>query len=163
MKPSFSVLLSFPILLSACREHAPTATSSKAKMQISFEVIPEDYALHLYNIVWEDTCGQSEGYEHNKIKRPQEVWCFVTDKHQDTLGYYSGMSTAQTFTGFQTKDSIITVQFMTGFNFFSDRFDEPKEAIDYAFDHHLPIVYQPLQINLKTDLRKKMVLVLQEE
>lgn len=162
MKTVLPVLI-IPILLSACGQHAAPTSSSKAKMQISFEVIPEDYALHLYNIVWEDTCGQSEGYGSDKIKRPQEIWCFITNSHNDTLGYYYGMSTAQTFAAFQTTDSIVTVQFITGFNFFSDRFRAPKEAIDYAFDHHLPIAYQPLHINLKTDLRKKTLLVLQQE
>jgi hypothetical protein len=140
-------------------------------MKISFDIIPEDYERNLYSVEWKDTLGQAEGYKGNKlIKRPKEVWCVITNDRKDTLGYYQGLSTAQTFAGFQSKDTIVTLNFMIGLNFFTDKFDSGKSiadyekaAHDYSKDNKLPIVFEPIQINLKTDLRKKYDIELKEK
>lgn len=144
---------------------------SKSRMQISFDVVPEDYERNLYSVEWKDTLGQAEGYQGAKIlKRPKEVWCVITNDHKDTLGYYKGLSTAQTFTGFQSKDTIVTLNFMIGLNFFTDKFDNgqsmadyEKAARNYSKDNKLPIVFEPIQLNLKTDLRKKYDIELKEQ
>ncbi|GAA4374888.1 hypothetical protein GCM10023186_06930 [Hymenobacter koreensis] len=140
-------------------------------MKILFEVIPEDYERNLYSVEWKDTLGQSEGYQKsNLIKRPKEVWCVITNDRKDTLGYYQGLSTAQTFASFQSKDTIVTLNFMTGLNFFTDKFaneqsmvDYEKTARDYSMDNKLPIHFEPIQINLKSDLRKKIDIELKEK
>jgi hypothetical protein len=132
-------------------------------MRISFDILPEDYERNLYTVEWTDTLGQAEGYQGRKLlKRPKEVWCVITNDRKDTLGYYRGLSTAQTFAGFQSKDTIVTLNFMIGLNFFTDKFDSGKSmpdyekaAYDYSQDNKLPIVFEPIQINLKSDLRKK--------
>jgi hypothetical protein len=136
---------------------------SNSPMRISFDILPEDYERNLYTVEWTDTLGQAEGYQGRKLlKRPKEVWCVITNDRKDTLGYYRGLSTAQTFAGFQSKDTIVTLNFMIGLNFFTDKFDSGKSmadyekaAYDYSQDNKLPIVFEPIQINLKSDLRKK--------
>ena len=140
-------------------------------MKLSFQVIPEDFERNLYYVEWMDTLGQSEGYQGDKlIKRPKEVWCVITNDNKDTLGYYWGLSTAQTFAGFQSKDTTVTLNFMIGLNFFTDKFengqsmkDYEKAARNYSKDNKLPIVFKPIQISLKTDLRKKYDIELKEE
>ena len=140
-------------------------------MKISFAVIPEDYDSNLYSVEWTDTLGQAEGYQGSKLtKRPKEVWCVITNDRKDTLGYYQGLSTAQTFAEFQSKDTIVTLNFMIGLNFFTDKFDSGKSmedyekaAHEYSKDNKLPIFFEPIQINLKTDLRKKYDIELKEK
>ena len=139
-------------------------------MKLAFEIIPEDFERNIYTVEWRDTLGQSEGYQGDKlIKRPKEVWCIVTNDNNDTLGYYRGLSTAQTYTEFQSKDTIVTLNFMIGLNFFTDKFengqnmaDYEKTAWDYSKTNKLPIVFETVRVNLKTELRKKFDIVLKE-
>ena len=138
---------------------------------MDFEIIPEDYDRNLYTVEWKDTLGQSEGYQGEEFtKRPKEIWCVITNERKDTLGYYRGLSTAQTFAGFQSKDTIVTLNFLIGLNFFTDKFengqskaDFEKAARDYSIENKLPIVFKPIKINLKTDLRKKFSVELEEK
>ena len=163
MRPQFFISLLMFLGLFSCRQKNNLTGNSNSTMRISFDVIPEDYERNLYTVEWADTLGQAEGYQGRKlIKRPKEVWCVITNNSKDTLGYYQGLSTAQTFAGFQSKDTIVTLNFMIGLNFFTDKFDSGKSMADYEKAAHdysrankLPIVFEPIQINLKTDLRKK--------
>jgi hypothetical protein len=171
MRPQFFISLLIVLGLFSCRQKSNSTDNSKSRMKISFDIIPEDYERNLYSVEWKDTLGQAEGYKGNKlIKRPKEVWCVITNDRKDTLGYYQGLSTAQTFAGFQSKDTIVTLNFMIGLNFFTDKFDSGKSiadyekaAHDYSKDNKLPIVFEPIQINLKTDLRKKYDIELKEK
>lgn len=140
-------------------------------MRLTFEVIPEDYERHVYVVDWKDTLGLSEGYQGKSfVKRPKEVWCVITNTENDTLGYYKGLSTAWTFSGFQSNDTIIYLNFMIGLNIFTDKFEsaKSKEAYEkmiraYSEKNRLPLIFEPVRINLMTDLRKKYDLELMEK
>jgi hypothetical protein len=163
MRLRFFIPLLMFLELFSCRQKNNFTDNLNSTMRISFYVIPEDYDRDLYSVEWTDTLGYAEGYEGSKlIKRPKEVWCVITNDSKDTLGYYKGLSTAQTFAGFQSKDTIVTLNFMIGLNFFTDKFDNgqsmadyEKVARNYSKNNKLPIIFEPIQINLKTDLRKK--------
>ncbi|HMK27075.1 MAG TPA: hypothetical protein VK483_13680 [Chitinophagaceae bacterium] len=171
MRPQFCITFLFVFGLVSCGQKSNSTDKTKSKMKLTFEVIPEDFEKNLYYVEWNDTLGQSDGYQGDKlIKRPKEVWCIITNDSKDTLGYYRGLSTAETFAGFQSKDTIVTLNFMIGLNFFTDKFesgqnedDYEKAARDYSKDNKLPIVFEPIQINLKTDLRKKYDMELKEK
>ena len=93
----YIVLLLFTTIV-GCKFLKNQDNIEKTEMRLSFQVIPEDYERNIYSIEWNDTLGFSEGYMKNKIKwlkRPQEVWCIITNKSNDTLGYYQGLSTAK--------------------------------------------------------------------
>lgn len=158
----------FIIILVGCNNKSKL--NNKINMKISFEVIPEDYERNLYTVNWTDTLGKKEGYIDNKFtKRPQEVWCIITNKKQDTLGYYKGLSTVQTYASFQTKDTTITLNFIIGLNMFNNKFDTIQNMADYEKtvnnylkSHRLPLKFEPIYINLNTDLRKQFNLELKE-
>jgi hypothetical protein len=170
MRSGYYIFLFILIGLLGCGQKSNSGGNTKSKMKLNFEVIPEDFENNLYYVDWTDTLGQSEGYLGDKqIKRPKEVWCFITNNNRDTIGYYRGLSTAQTYAGFQSKDTIVTLHFMIGLNIFSDKFEQEqdrgeyeKSTQDYSKDNKLPINFEPIQINLKTDLHKKYGVVLKE-
>ncbi len=155
----------------SCVQKSNSTNNTKSKLKLTFEVIPEDFENHSYSIEWKDTLGQSEGYIGNKwFKRPKEIWCIITNHQNDTLGYYRGLSTAQTFTYFQSTDTIVTLNFMIGLNFFSDKFGSGEDMVEfennakqYSKDNRMPIVFEPIQLNLKKDLRKKYDIELKEK
>ena len=157
--------------LVSCGQNSTSTVRPKSKMKFTFEVIPEDYEKKLYFVEWNDTLGLSEGYYgDNLIKRPKEIWCVITNQNKDTLGYYCGLSTAQTFADFKTNDSIVTLNFMVGLNFFTDKFenfqkreDYESAAREYSKKSELPVVFTPIKLNLNTDLRKKYNIELSEE
>ena len=133
-------------------------------MKISFELIPENDSMGLYYVDWEDTLGKAEGY--NSIDRPAELWCIIRNKKGDTVNYYRGLSTPQTFLAFQTKkDSILSLQFMTGVNIFSEVFQSgtEKERKEYFEQYNPPLVFKPITIDLAIDMRKTREVVLQPE
>ena len=154
-----------------CGQKRNSTDNPASRLKLTFEVIPEDYEKHFYSIEWKDTLGQSEGYIGNKwFTRPKEIWCIITNHQNDTLGYYRGLSTAQTFAYFQSTDTLVTLNFMIGLNFFSDKFGSgenmvefEKNAKQYSKENRLPIVFEPIQLNLKTDLRKKYYIELKEK
>ena len=64
-------------------------------------------------------------------------------------------------------DSIVYLNFMVGLNFFTDKFGDSLNMTeyrstlsDYARENSLPKEFMPIEINLKTDLRKKYQLEL---
>ena len=170
MKYKFYISL-FILGFLSCGQKTKPVNNSKSRLKLSFEVIPEDYEKHFYSVEWKDTLGQSEGYKGNKwFTRPKEIWCVVTNYKNDTLGYYTGLSTAQTSAWFQTTDTLVTLNFMVGLNFFSDKFGSGKDMLEfennarkYSKDNKLPIVFEPIQLNLKTDLQKNYDIELKEK
>lgn len=129
------------------------------KLWLSYEVIPE--GNNYYTINWKDTLGVSEGYHENDlrfIKRPREVWCVVTSITNDTLGYYRGLSTAQTFANFQTSDSVVKLNFMTGLNLFPDNYIEDKQEM-----RKYPIKYKPIIFNINRNKNHRTEVELQRK
>lgn len=146
-------------------------STEKVNTKLTFEVFPEDYERKLYTVQWKDTLGQKEGYVDDKwLKRPKEIWCIVTNNKNDTLDNYMGLSTAQDFLTFESSDTIITLNFMIGLNFFSDKFGSGKDMVEfennarqYSKKNKLPIKFEPITLNLRTDLRKKYDIELKEK
>lgn len=162
MKRLFYILL-IVLGLASCRQKSNSTDNSKTKLKLTFEVIPEDYEKHFYSITWQDTLGLSEGYiDHKWFSRPKEIWCVIVNQQNDTLGYYTGLSTAQSFAYFESTDTLVTLNFMVGLNFFSDKFGSGNDmaafennARQYSKENRLPISFEPIILNLKTDLQKK--------
>jgi hypothetical protein len=73
--------------------------------------------------------------------------------NQDTLGYYKELSTPQTFLAFQSTDSIITINFLTGYNNFSEAFTGDTSSIHF----------EPVIVNLQRDWRKQISIELVEK
>ncbi len=169
MKSSFYINILILLFFSGCRQTDHSV--EKVKTRVTFEVLPEDYERKSYTVQWKDTLGQKEGYVEGKwLRRPKEIWCIVTNSKKDTLDYYMGLSTAQDFLTFESSDTIITLNFMIGLNFFSDKFgtgENMKEfennARQYSKDNRLPIVFEPIVLSLKTDTRKKYDIELKEK
>ena len=164
MRPRFNKGLIFILLLFGCGQTNKSFDKTKVKIKLVYEVIPEDYDRKLYSISWQDTLGKSEGYLPKKIlRRPKEIWCFVTNKKMDTLGYYKGLSTAQTFAYFQTTDTIVILNFKAGLNIFSDKFDNDKEGKKHWDTNKTSAEFEPIDFNIKTGLRKKFEIELTEK
>jgi len=163
------VLLFLTII--GCKSSINSKSNFNERMKLTYQIIPEDEDL--YYVEWKDTLGLNDGYHKdvlNWIKRPKETWCIITNEKADTLGYYLGLSTAQSFAYFKTTDSIIILNFMIGLNFFSDIFDNQttlvdhqKAAQEYLNRHGLPLKYRPLKINLNKEIRKEFEIELKEQ
>jgi len=129
---------------------------------LTLEVIPEDYDKNLYSVQWTDTLGQSKGY--NTIKRPEGLQCVIKNKKQDTLGYYIGLSTPQTFAYFQTTDTAITINFKISINIFSEALNNNDNIRkEYLKRDSIPRELEPVTVNIKKELRKKITVVLTEK
>ena len=137
------------LIISCNQKHA-----AKLSIPITLLLIPEDYDSS-YSITWSDTLGQSKNY--TTLNRPVEFWCDIM-VGEDTVGYYHGLSMPRHFTYFHTSDSIIEVNFKIMPNMFSENMTEE------IFDAYKKgITFQPIQINIKKDLRKEMKFVLTEK
>jgi len=129
------------------------ATEGKRKLKLKIEVIPEDDSS--YSINWIDTLGHSNSY--TTLDRPIELWClFKVDN--DTVGYYKGLSSPRHFAYITTKDSIIQAEFMIEPNIFSQRMTE-----EILNKNSKIIMFNPVDINIKKDIRKKLEFVLTEK
>ncbi|WP_158638319.1 hypothetical protein [Panacibacter ginsenosidivorans] len=151
----------FFFVVFSCEQTNTLSIKTKQKIKLTFEVIPEDYDKNLFYVEWTDTLGQGKGY--SIIKRPEELQCIIKNRQQDTLGYYIGLSTPQTFAFFQTTDTIITINFKIGINIFSEVFySNDNIRREYLKKDSVPKELEPITINIKTDLRKKITVVLTE-
>ena len=158
------IILILVLTLFGCKQSKTSTEKPPEKMRITFQVIPEDHDRSLYYVEWKDTLGQSEGYlPGNILKRPREIWCIVTNPNNDTLGHYTGLSTAQTFSYFQSTDQVITLNFKIGMNIFSDKFDPTVTVSEFQTKYLLPVEFEPVNVNLKTDLGKKFNIELKEK
>lgn len=162
MKKLYFISLTLISIFIGCKE---PNQQSKSKIQLKYKIIPEDFENKWYSVDWTDTLGLSEGYlKDNFFKRPKEIWCFVTNEKNDTLGYYHGLSTPQSFCYFQAIDSIVTFNFMVGLNIFPYKFEnDTTGAKAYWEANKTPIVFEPIKVNLKTDLRKEIEVELNEK
>ena len=115
-----------------------------------------------YVISWNDTlCAAFKSDRNYLQKRPYELHCYILNKKKDTLGYYRGLSTPRQFTYYQTTentDSIIELKFSVGINHFSEFLYEQSEEYIENFNEKLKekIEFKPVEIDLKTDLKKKI-------
>ncbi len=169
MKSGLYINIIILFFLFSCQQTDHSA--EKVKTKLTYEVFPENYERKLYTVQWKDTLGQKEGYIGRKwLTRPKEIWCVVTNNNNDTLDHYMGLSTAQNFLTFESSDSLITLNFMIGLNFFSDKFGSGENMKEFANNsrnysrlNKLPIIFEPIQINLKADIQKKITLELIEK
>ncbi|MCD7900566.1 MAG: hypothetical protein LUH22_12050 [Bacteroides sp.] len=143
------------LILFSCGQES----NSKEKIKLTFQVNHE--RGNWYSIHWKDTLGKGDGYHEDDltfIKRPKEIWCVITDLQNDTLGYYQGMSTAQTFAYFHTTDTVVILNFMTGLNLFPDRtLEDKRETNKY------PIRYEPIEFKLVSRVGEEMEIELKEK
>jgi hypothetical protein len=152
----------FLLTILSCGQTNNSGVKPKEKIKLTFDVIPEDYDKNLYFVEWIDTLGQSKGFD--KIKRPEEIQCVIKNKNQDTLGYYLGLSTPQTFAYFQTVDTSVTLNFKISINIFSEAFNNNDNIRrEYLKKDSIPIELEPVTVNIKKGLRKKMTMVLKEK
>ncbi|MGV9011847.1 MAG: hypothetical protein ACOH13_04565 [Flavobacteriales bacterium] len=151
------------LLITSCGQG--NNVQDKVKMSLTYEITPEDYDQNWYTVSWEDTLGQSEGYLAQDIGgRPKEVWCFITNQAQDTLGYYRGLSTATSFASFIATDTTVTLNFMIGLSMFPDKFqNDTTGASSYWQANHIPTSFEPIDVNIRTELREPIETVLKEK
>jgi hypothetical protein len=131
-------------------------------MKMGIEIIPE-FKNGGYSLSWNDTLYESQF--RNEVffleNRPQELYCYILNNKNDTLGYYRGLSSPRQWTYFQTTentDSIINLKFSVGTNHFSEFLSEQsKEYIEkFNGNNKERIDFKSVKVDLKTDLRKKM-------
>lgn len=162
MIKQLDIILLLILPLFSCKE---STQPNKHKLQLKYEIVPENYESNSYYVDWTDTLCLGEGYLPNNIlKRPKEIWCFVTNNKNDTLGYYHGLSMAQTFCYFQTTDSIVNLNFMIGLNMFPDKFEKDTTGLmSYWVSNKKPIEFEPIKVSINSDLRKEFEVVLNEK
>ena len=137
------------------------------RMNIEIEIIPEDLEGG-YSISWKDTlCSEFESDLDYLEKRPFELNCYITNKSNDTLGYYGPQSSQQQFAYFQCKDkldSIINLNFKVNLNPFSTFLhSHDKSYIDNFIElNKEQIFFESIQMNLSSVLREKLEIELEK-
>lgn len=161
MKLFLSLFTILSIFIISC------TNTKKERIQIKFkyEIINEDIDKNLFYINWKDTLGLNEGYTPNSInEKTKELWCYITNKQNDTLGYYKGLSTSQTGTFFQSKDSLIILNFKIGPTMFPEKFKNDTTGMKAYFKKNkLPIELKPFEFNLKNNVNKEFEVTLEEK
>lgn len=129
-------------------------------LPITIEIIPED-TLGGYALVWNDTlCPEFSDSPRFLEERPYELYCYIINNQNDTLGKYTGLSSPRQFTYFQTKntnDSLINLHFIVGINHFS-RFlqRQPRSYIEqFNQNNKAPVVFNTIPLNINDGLRIK--------
>lgn len=137
----------------------------KSTIQITYEIIPEDYEQNHFTVKWKDTLGLGEGYLPEKFfSRPKEIWCNVTNRENDTLGYYKGMSMPHDYCDFKTTDTLVTLNFMIGLNILPEKFEnDTTGATEYIKANQNPVEFKPIEVNMNTDLRQSFTIELKEK
>jgi len=169
---TYILITIFLLSILGCKSAVNSENNAKERMRLEFRVIHEDDKRNLYYVEWKDTLGVGVGYHEDLLKwlkRPKETWCIITNANSDTLGYYYGLSTAQSFANFQSTDSVINLNFMIGLNFFSDLFENKvtlfehqKAAQEYIEEQSLPLEFKPLTINVNKDQNRWIEIELEE-
>lgn len=160
-----STLLVLITLVSCGGNSNKTHEATKSIIQLTYEIIPEDYDRNYFTVTWTDTLGLSEGYLPDKfLSRPKEIWCIVNNRENDTLGYYKGMSMPHDYCSFKATDSLVTLNFMIGLNILPERFEtDTTGAMAYIKANQTPIEYEPIEVNMNTDLRQSFTVELKEK
>jgi len=130
------------------------------RMKLEIEITPET-GNGGYSISWNDTlCPEFKSNWDYLQKRPYELYCYITNSNNDTLGYYYGLSSPRQFTYFQTnsaKDSIINLGFLVGVNHFSGFLAEQTQDYINQFNENNEdgIEFELIRLNLSEVARKK--------
>lgn len=165
MKILLKILVLFTIPGVGCSKHVSPEKLNVDKMNLGIKIVPE-FGDNGYSLSWNDTLCSAFKFEWNYLQlRPYELYCYITNNNQDTLGYYRGLSTPRQFAYFETKireDSIINVDFSIGINHFSEFLSEqtPKYINQFNENNKERIVFERLVFNLNKDVRKKIALEL---
>lgn len=67
----------------------------------------------------------------------------------------TGVNTAQAFSYFQSGDEVVTLNFKIGLNIFSSKFNPAVSVSEFLTKNHLLVEFEPVDVNLRTDLRKE--------
>ena len=127
---------------------------------MEIEIVPEDFNGG-YSIAWNDSlCAKFISTASNFLQqRPYELNCYITDRNNDTLGYYGPQSSQQQFAYFSTinkSDSIVNLNFKIGINPFSTFLENQSEEYIKKFIelNEKQIVFKPIQLKLSSELEK---------
>ena len=146
-------------ILFGCADKPKKLEIDRMKMDIEIYLEFENGG---YFISWNDTlCSEFKSDWNYLQKRPFELYCYIFNKKNDTLGYYRGLSSPRQFTYFQTienTDSIIDLRFSVGINHFSEFLSEQSEGYIEKFNENFKkrIEFAPIEVDLKTELKKKI-------
>jgi len=129
-------------------------------MKMEIELIPENFNGG-YSISWNDSlCAEFISTKLNFLqKRPYELNCYITDRNNDTLGYYGPQSFQQQFTYFSTinkLDSVVNLNFKIGINPFSTFLENQSKEYIKKFNevNEKQIFFEPIQLKLSSELKK---------
>ena len=129
-------------------------------MKLGIEIVPESFNGG-YSISWNDSlCAEFIASEWDFLqKRPYELNCYITDRNNDTLGYYGPQSFQQQFAYFSTinkSDSIVNLNFKIGINPFSTYLETKSKDYIEKFNkvNERQTVFEPVQLELKSSLQK---------
>ncbi len=130
-------------------------------MKMEIEIIPEDFN-GLYCVKWNDTlCSEFKSDWDYLQKRPYELNCYITNRNNDTLGYYGPMSFQQQIAYFKTidnSDSIVNLNFKIGVNPFSTFLDKQSKGYIDKFNesNKEQTFFKSIQLDLNSVLKKEM-------
>jgi hypothetical protein len=157
----------FVLLIGVSCSNRPYTIDEK-NIPIQLEIIPED-GNGGYALLWNDSlCPSFLDSSQFLAERPYELYCFVTNSNNDTLGRYTGLSSPRQFTYFQvnpTTDSLINIPFRVGINHFSRYLQQQSKSYIRKFNQNntLPVVFETVTLNLNDVKRKKLNIVLQRK
>lgn len=143
-------------------------TIDEKHIPIQLEIIPED-GNGGYALVWNDSlCPHFLDSSQFLAERPYELYCFITDINQDTVGKYTGLSSPRQFTYFQINpatDSLITIDFRVGVNHFSRYLQQQSKSYIRKFNQNntSPVVFETVTFNLNDVEREKIDVVLKRK
>ena len=127
-------------------------------MKLEIEIVPEDFNGG-YSISWNDSlCAEFIETEWDFLqKRPYELNCYITDRNNDTLGYYGPQSFQQQFAYFSTidkSDSIVNLNFKIGINPFSTFLETQTKDYIEKFNkvNERQTFFEPVKLELSSKL-----------
>lgn len=163
MKAQTLLLVVLALLAFACKE--AHMEHGKIKMNLTYEIIQENLKNNLYVLKWKDTLGLSKGYlPNNYFNRPKEVWCIITEKENDTIGYYCGSSMPRSYCYFTPTDSLVTLKFMVGFNILPKKFESDTLGMAaYLKASIKPKEFEPIHLNIRSDNEKQFEKIIKEK
>ena len=132
-------------------------------MKLEIEIVPEDFNGG-YSISWNDSlCAEFIATEWDFLqKRPYELNCYITDRNNDTLGYYGPQSFQQQFAYFRTNeksDSIVNLNFKIGINPFSTYLETKSKGYIEKFNkmNEKQTFFKTVELELKSKMQKKEI------